>query len=232
MINFIYKAYKIGVNIYNWDLNKAYVVEAWHGDNAVIDSDQRFHPILLRPASDKITMPDGQHVTADSALYQQAGIVSDNKNKIFEGLGIALRVGFHEGSINFGFQVKYSLPRFEDNRLGIRGGLDRSLEAFYNDQSAYAPPGSYTARGSISGAKIPISCTTTALGGRDGQFYQFDVHIGLMPSGNRPHEPTGPPLKVSLKTPEAGVVPQLGEEGKMPDGTHYKVNDPSSISAE
>ncbi|AEO56601.1 hypothetical protein MYCTH_2125585 [Thermothelomyces thermophilus ATCC 42464] len=178
--------------------------------------------------------------TAGRAVYQKAGIVFDNnictpylREQNPQGPGIAPRVRFHEGSINSGLQVKHSLPRFEDNRLGIRSGLGESLEAFHNDQSAYAPPGSYAARSSIPGEEIPISCTTTtALTGRDDQSYQFDVDVGLKLSGNRPHEPTGPPLKVPLKTPEAGVVPQPDEEVMMPNGTHYKVDDPSSISAE
>jgi hypothetical protein len=51
IVSFVYKAYKVAVNIHNWDPNNAYVVDSWYGDNAIIDGSQAFSPIILPPPS-------------------------------------------------------------------------------------------------------------------------------------------------------------------------------------
>lgn len=51
IVSFVYKAYKVAVNIHNWDPNNAYIVDSWYGDNAIIDGSQAFSPIILPPPS-------------------------------------------------------------------------------------------------------------------------------------------------------------------------------------
>lgn len=58
IVNFVYKAYKIAVNIYNWDPNSAYVVDSWYGDNAVLDGKQAFSQTILPPPSGNLPLAE------------------------------------------------------------------------------------------------------------------------------------------------------------------------------
>ncbi|KAK4152991.1 hypothetical protein C8A00DRAFT_34249 [Chaetomidium leptoderma] len=221
IVNFVHKAYKIAVNIYNWDPKNAYVIESWYSDNAILDGDQAFNPVVLPHASNTITMPDGMVVPTLDTVYQYAAIVFDNKNQILEGLGVAVQVRFR--SSNSGFQLKYLCPRFGDNKIGIHGGLNQSLSDFYANSSTWAGAGSYSAQSSIPDLGIPISCTTISLSGRSDQFYEFDVHIGLKPNNDFLEPLPEQPERQPLRKPERCRVPGPGEVVKMPSGTHHKV---------
>ena len=82
---------------------------------------------------------------------------------------------------------------------------------------------SYSAQSTIPNSSISTSCTTTAFGGRDNQFHQLDVHIGLKLAGNFLQPRPAPPGKPLLERPERAVVPGVGPVITMPDGTEKRV---------
>ena len=161
-------------------------------------------------------------------------------SKFMQGLGVAMQVqtedlstGKHstissrlslQPSRPPGFQLKYLCSYYNDNTLGLTGGLESSLSAYYNDASTWAPVESYSASSTIPNLNVPISCTTTSLSGRSDQFYQFDVHIGLKPD-TQFGEPRDPPpaKKPLLPRPEKAIVPHVGDKVTLPDGSHVKV---------
>lgn len=95
IINFVYRAYKVAFNIYNWDVNTSYVINDSYTDNAVIDGGgswttidlpsaarkfERQHVVqeCLLTTSDTIKMPDGLVVPTKDTIYQYAAIIYDN----------------------------------------------------------------------------------------------------------------------------------------------------------
>lgn len=117
-----------------------------------------------------------------------------------------------------GFQLKYLCSRFKDNRIGIADGIHDTLYDYYHNEGNWAPKESYNAQSTIDGSNEPITCTTTALGGRDDHLYHFDVHIGLKP--NSDHGKAREPMLAQplLPDPETASTPQVGEEIRMPNG--------------
>ncbi|KAI0398885.1 hypothetical protein F4802DRAFT_591628 [Xylaria palmicola] len=218
-VNFIYKAYKVAVNVYNWDPMNTYVIDAWCGDNAVIDDGHAFTPIALPPPTADIILPDGMKVTNAETIYQFATVVFDNDQKLLEGLGVAMSVR----SKNSGFYIKYDCPRFSDNRIGITGGFGQLLPNYYKDSTTWAPTGSYSASSTIPDSGTPIFCTTTALGGRSDQFYVFDVHIGLKPTDKLNKWRATPPPKPLLQMLESRTAPGGGDVVTMPVGSNHVV---------
>ncbi|MCJ1387103.1 hypothetical protein MMC17_010232 [Xylographa soralifera] len=247
IINFVYKAYKVAFNIYNWDLDHDYIINSQYtGDNAVLDGDQAFEATSLPTPSNYITMPDGLKVPTADTIYQYASFIYDNgmdawylslvytgkinayvsvlsiDSKFFQGLGAALTIVQADSTTGFG--MKYDCPRFDDNRLGLKGGIIADAEQFYKDGDSWAASGSYSTQITLPITGVPISCTTTALSGRDDQFYQLDVHIGLKPSGNFDKPGSKPPGKTPLlPIPEDAIVPKKGQLILMPGGKKVEV---------
>lgn len=80
--------------------------------------------------------------------------------------------------------------------------------------------------------KIPISCTTTSLGGRDDQLYQLDVHIGLQNTGdNPPNLGDTRPTKSLLDAFEPAPLLSTGDNVTLPDGSVVQVTGTNKTSS-
>lgn len=122
-----------------------------------------------------------------------------------------------------GFQLKYLCSRFSDNTIGLTGGITESITDYYNDSNTWAPAESYSVQSTIPNINVPISATTTALGGQSDYFYQYDVHIGLKPGSQLGDPRPTPPKRQPPQKPGKVVMPKPGDEVRMPDGKKAKV---------
>ncbi|KAI9896169.1 hypothetical protein N3K66_008341 [Trichothecium roseum] len=214
--DFMVRDYWIGFSIYNWDLSNTYKVTQYHEDNSEWSGGGSFKIVELEVGGNTVKMPDGTIKPGPETIYSYGGFILKNSKTVFEGLGAGFRVESEDGST--GFQCAYECPRFKDNRLALLGGLDKSLDDFYDDGGNWADKGSYTAKSFIPKTNVPIICTTDALSGRDDHFYTFDVHIGLKPDSSfgKPREPA--PEKPLRPKPEMPRMPGTGEEVRLPGG--------------
>ncbi|CAM1504824.1 Fc.00g024150.m01.CDS01 [Cosmosporella sp. VM-42] len=221
VVDFIYKTYKVAINIYNWDTSNSWIIEQDYTDNGDIDGGQDFKKITIPAPSNSIKMPSGMTIPTKDTIYQYASIIYQNDFKFFDGLGASLRIVSADGTT--GFQLKYLCSRINDNTIGLKGGIDQSLGDYYKDRNTWASSGSYNTESTIPGFNVPISATTTALGGLTSQLYQYDVHIGLQPSDQFGGPRPAPPQRKPPTLPEKVVMPQPGQEIQLPSGKKAKV---------
>jgi len=121
-----------------------------------------------------------------------------------------------------GFQFKYLLARFDDNTIGLTGGLNESISAYYNDANTWQPAGSMSASANIPSTGVPLLATTTALSGQSDDLYTYDVNIGLVPDSTATPRP-GVPEEVPITKPELPTPPTIGDEIVLPGGGKVKV---------
>jgi len=100
--------------------------------------------------------------------------------------------------------------------------MSQSLADFYKASSNWAAGGSLKYTIALPDG-TPVTATTNALRGRDDQFYQYDVQIGLKPTANFGDDlPARPPKKLR-DYPKLPPLLKVGQTITLPDGTQTEV---------
>jgi hypothetical protein len=108
-----------------------------------------------------------------------------------------------------------------DNRLALSGDTKKSLEQFYKDSTSWAGEGSLNYKITLKDGTTVIA-TTTALSGREDQFYQFDIQFGLKPEGNFKDIPA-PPVRKLRDFPKLPKPISMGQKIRLADGSEAEV---------
>ncbi|RAL00008.1 uncharacterized protein BO80DRAFT_465721 [Aspergillus ibericus CBS 121593] len=221
--NIVYREYKIVFNIRNWDPDNDYIIDTSPaGYNEQLDGNQDWEETIIPRPSHTVTMPDGITVISKESICMYSSYIYVNSVKVFAGVGVAVVVK-NAADKSKGFGAKYLCPYLAGNSLGLTGGVVGSPLDYYNDDSTWAPGGSYKAESSTPDG-IPLSCTTDSLSGAQDEVYTFDVNIGLEPSSKfkepRPEPPKSRPL---LPQPEVPTRPSVGDAIRLPNGDSVKV---------
>ncbi|KAJ4991033.1 hypothetical protein SVAN01_03383 [Stagonosporopsis vannaccii] len=177
---FFLRDYTVKVNVINLD-HRAWTIDKWYEDNAIITGNKDFKPVTLDPPSGRKVpfMPkeaDFKEATSKTYTFQ-------NSFPVFAGLGFALQVTSPQDS-NTGFMFGYDAPRIGNNNLAIRAGIPTSPEEWYGNDDNWTSPDSLSANDTIAvdGDRVEVRALTDALSGNDNYYYQVWVVIGSVES--------------------------------------------------
>jgi hypothetical protein len=115
----------------------------------------------------------------------------------------------------------YYLGRFMDNKLALSGDATKTLEQFYKASTSWAEKGSLNYKVVLKDGTSVIA-TTTALSGREDQFYQYDIQFGLKPVGNFRDIPA-PPARKLRDFPKLPEPISMGQKIRLADGSEAEV---------
>ncbi|EXJ55179.1 hypothetical protein A1O7_08104 [Cladophialophora yegresii CBS 114405] len=221
IINFLVKAYKLCISIYNWDTEHAFNLVQEFGSNETPDGNMTL-PYKLEAAVTSVIGPGGIPIPVDPT-YEYMVLVFDNVDEFMNGLGVALRLQTTDNTT--GLQLKYLLSYFHDNNIGLQGGTNEALPDFYNDNSTWRPTGDTKFSTTIPGINVPISCSTPALSGASDDFYAFDVHIGLKPGDDFGKPRPALPPRRRFERPNPIPKPKPGDIVSLPNGGKVEVGE-------
>ncbi|KAF9056733.1 hypothetical protein BDP27DRAFT_1242393 [Rhodocollybia butyracea] len=179
----IFRQYFLTVNIFNFDSNHIWSTIDWYADNAEITNGEWKYVDIAKyaPAGGQIFPPGFDPPTNLESVVTYLTIAFTNVSTFLEGLGIAMVMGRDDYSQ--GFALKYDLPRFGDNYIGLMA-LDMNPNLFYNLPEYYNSSSGWVQANStqttIDGG-LQITGYTPYLSGAPDETYEFTVNVGLPP---------------------------------------------------
>jgi len=180
LISLVWRKYGLLISIYNFDATSAWSNGAAYFDNAIVSGGEQYRALDLpayAPPGSTIVPPGFEPVQPIEGVISYSTLVFENDSTFLEGLTLGFQVNMGSSTqppSQGGFTLKYDLPRFGNNRIGL---FPRPVDPVdYVKNGPWVTDKSTFVHGAGLG-NITVSAFTDALSGASDNVYHFNVNI-------------------------------------------------------
>ncbi|CUA72071.1 hypothetical protein RSOLAG22IIIB_10042 [Rhizoctonia solani] len=180
LINVIFKKFWLIVNVYNFDLDRAWTSIKYHGDNAQVSNEEWRNKTIptFKPVDPTVFPPSFSPPQPMESVVTSLCMTFDNINTTMQGLGVGVLLS--QGNNQIGTALKYIVHYFSDNEINLEFINEHAstfgLEEWYNNGDWVRSQSKQ-----VESGKYLITGYTPKLGGSENDDYYYDVCIGLPP---------------------------------------------------